>query len=107
LPVVSPLQQAKQALGGCLREIRTSAGLTQRDLARLAGWHSSKASRIEYGKQMPSEDDLKQWCLHSGRPEQVADLMAMVRPGSTRSSSRTMPGNVNAHRHTAWRAAVT
>lgn len=79
MPVLSPLQQAKQALGGRLREIRTAAGLTQRDLARLAGWHSSKASRIEHGKQMPSEDDIKQWCLHSGQPEPVPDLMAMVR----------------------------
>src|SRR5207237_379092 len=60
LPLSSPLQQAKRALGGRLREIRTAAGLTQRDLARLTGWHSSKASRIEYGKQMPSEDDIKQ-----------------------------------------------
>src|SRR5207253_4881648 len=75
----SPLQQAKRALGGRLREIRTAAGLTQRVQARLTGRHSSKASRIEYGKQMPSEDDIKQWCLHSGRPEQVADLVTMVR----------------------------
>jgi transcriptional regulator with XRE-family HTH domain len=76
---VSPLQQAKQALGGRLREIRSAAGFTQRDLARLAGWHSSKASRIEYGKQMPSENDIKQWCLHCGVPDQILDLMAMVR----------------------------
>jgi transcriptional regulator with XRE-family HTH domain len=69
----SPLQQAKQALGGRLRGIRVAAGLTQQDLARLAGWHSSKASRIEYGKQMPSEDDIKQWCRHCGQPEQVPD----------------------------------
>ena len=75
----SPLQQAKQALGSRLREIRVAAGLTQRDLAHRAGWHSSKASRIEYGKQMPSEDDIKQWCQHCGQPEPVADLMAMVR----------------------------
>jgi transcriptional regulator with XRE-family HTH domain len=73
------LQQARQALGGRLREIRGAAGLTQRDLARLVGWHSSKASRIEYGKQMPSENDIKQWCLRCGAPDQIPDLMAMVR----------------------------
>jgi transcriptional regulator with XRE-family HTH domain len=75
----SPLQHAKQTLGARLREIRVEAGLTQRDLARLTGWHSSKASRIEYGKQLPSEDDIKQWCLHCGTSEQTADLTAMVR----------------------------
>jgi len=79
LPVVSPVQQAKLAFGGRLREIRAAAGLTQRDLAKLAGWHSSKASRIEYGKQMPSEGDIKQWCLHCGALDQFADLLAMIR----------------------------
>ena len=28
---------------------------------------------------MPSEADIKQWCLHCGTPDQIADLMAMVR----------------------------
>ncbi len=79
MPVVPPLQQAKQALGGRLREIRIAAGLTQRDLAKLTGWHSSKVSRIEYGKQTPFEHDIKQWCLHCGALDQVADLLAMVR----------------------------
>jgi transcriptional regulator with XRE-family HTH domain len=79
VPFSSPLRQAKQALGGRLREIRGAAGLTQRDLARLAGWHSSKASRIEYGKQLPSENDIKQWCLHCGASDQIPDLVAMVR----------------------------
>src|SRR6266508_612350 len=78
-PSVSPLQQAKQALGGRLREIQAAAGLTQRDLAQLTGWHSSKASRIEYGKQVPSEDDIKKWCLHCSAPDEIADLMATVR----------------------------
>jgi transcriptional regulator with XRE-family HTH domain len=40
----SSVQQAKQALGDRLRELRLSAGLTGRDLGRLAGWHSSKIS---------------------------------------------------------------
>jgi transcriptional regulator with XRE-family HTH domain len=75
----SPVRQAQLALGGRLRELRIQAGLTQRELARLTGWHSSKASRIEYGKQKPSEDDIRQWCVHCGHPDQVTDLTAMVR----------------------------
>jgi len=43
------LRQAKQALGGRLREIRAAAGLTQRDLAALAGWHSSDTTRAPGG----------------------------------------------------------
>jgi len=45
----SSARQALEALGGQLRELRLDAGLTGRDLGRLAGWHSSKVSKIEYG----------------------------------------------------------
>ena len=68
---IDPNELAKN-LGGQLAGVR----LIVRDLAGLAGWHSSKASRIEYGKQMPSEDDIKLWCLHCGRPEQVTEQTA-------------------------------
>ncbi len=36
-------------LGAELRALRTSAGLTSGEAARLAGWHQSKVSRIETG----------------------------------------------------------
>lgn len=55
------------------------AGLTGRGLAALTGWHSSKISKIEYGKQAPSEDDIRAWCHHAGATSQVADLIATVR----------------------------
>jgi len=45
----------------------------------LAGWHSSKVSKIECGKQTPSEDDIRTWCLYSGAPDQADDLIVTVR----------------------------
>jgi hypothetical protein len=54
-------------------------GLTGRQLALLAGWQSSKVSKIEYGKQAPSEDDIRVWCQHCHAPDQVPDLLATVR----------------------------
>ncbi|MBG0818369.1 helix-turn-helix transcriptional regulator [Planomonospora sp. ID82291] len=75
-PAVS---QAKQALGARLRAIREAAGLTGRDLAARAGWHSSKVSRIEHGRQLPSEADITAWCFHCGASEQAADLVASLR----------------------------
>jgi helix-turn-helix protein len=42
----SSARQALEALGGQLRELRLEAGLTGRDLGRLAGWHSSKVSKL-------------------------------------------------------------
>ena len=32
----------------------------------LAGWLSSKVSKIEHGKQTPSEEDLQTWCQQCG-----------------------------------------
>jgi transcriptional regulator with XRE-family HTH domain len=75
----SSAQQALEALGARLREIRTDAGLTGRDLGRLAGWHSSKISKIEYGKQTPSAEDIRAWCAHCDASDQAADLIASLR----------------------------
>ena len=56
--------QARASLGIRLRDIRRDAGLPAVRLAQLAGWLSSKVSKIEHGKQTPSEEDLRAWCEH-------------------------------------------
>lgn len=73
------LHQARQALGQQLRDLRKDAGLTGRGLAALAGWHSSKVSKIEYGKQTPAEDDIRVWCRITSADKQIPDLIAAVR----------------------------
>jgi transcriptional regulator with XRE-family HTH domain len=75
----SSVQQAKQALGQRLREIRLDAGLTARALAELCGWHESKCSRIEHGRTPPSDADLRAWTKHCGAAVQTADLIATAR----------------------------
>ncbi len=67
------------AFGRRLREIRKDAGLSARRLAEVAGWHESKVSKIEHGRQPPSDADLKAWALHCGTTEQTADLIAVSR----------------------------
>ncbi|MEV3983598.1 helix-turn-helix transcriptional regulator [Nonomuraea sp. NPDC049758] len=62
-----------------LRDIRRDAGLSGVALATMAGWHSSKVSRIEYGKRNASEDDLRVWCEHCHAEDQLADLVATLR----------------------------
>ena len=74
----SSVQQAREALGARLREIRNDAGLTGQGLAGRAGWHSSKVSRIELGTQNPSPDDIRAWCLHCGAEAQTRDLLASL-----------------------------
>lgn len=75
----SAVHQAREVLGHRLRDLRRDAGLTGRQLATLAGWHSSKVSKIEYGKQTPTEEDIRIWCRYWGTPKQIPDLIATVR----------------------------
>ena len=77
--VTSAVHQAREVLGHRLRELRRDAGLTGAQLAERAGWHSSKVSKIEYGKQTPSEDDIRAWCRHTNAADQAPDLIAAVR----------------------------
>ncbi|GHA69049.1 transcriptional regulator [Streptomyces tendae] len=75
----SSVQQAREALGKRLREIRKDSGLTARDLAARAGWHESKCSRIENGRTPPSDDDLRVYTLYCAAADQTADLIATAR----------------------------
>lgn len=75
----SSVQQAREALGARLREIRKDSGLTARELASRAGWHESKCSRIENGRTTPSDDDLSTYTRHCGAEDQTPDLIATAR----------------------------
>jgi transcriptional regulator with XRE-family HTH domain len=75
----STVHLAREALGSRLRDLRKDAGLTGRQLALLTGWPNSKVSKIEYGKQVPSVDDIRAWCHHAQAEDQAADLVATVR----------------------------
>ncbi|MFE7838388.1 helix-turn-helix domain-containing protein [Streptomyces sp. NPDC057474] len=75
----SSVQQAREALGKRLREIRQDSGLTARELASRAGWHESKCSRIENGRTAPSDDDLRTYTLHCDAAAQTDDLIATAR----------------------------
>lgn len=72
-------QQARTALGQRLRELRRDARLTGRQLAQAHGWDPSKISKIEAGRQTPSEVDLEAWAETCGRPQAAPDLIASLR----------------------------
>jgi transcriptional regulator with XRE-family HTH domain len=71
--------QARASLGIRLRDIRRDAGLTGSELADMNGWLSSKVSKIEHGRQTPSEEDLRAWCEHCRALDDLPDLIAAVR----------------------------
>jgi transcriptional regulator with XRE-family HTH domain len=80
--VSTDYQQAREALGLRLRELRLSAPggrLTGAQLAERRGWNKSKVSRLENGKQTPTPDDLRLWAEATGQPEAYDELLARLR----------------------------
>lgn len=73
------VQQAREALGGRLRDIRKDAGLTARAVSRSVGWVPSKVSKLERGQQTPTDSDIRTWCRACGAEDQIADLIASLR----------------------------
>jgi transcriptional regulator with XRE-family HTH domain len=76
---VSNFQRAREALGLRLRELRRDRRLTGRQLAAEHGWHPSKVSKIEGGKQTPSEADIEAWASSCGQPDLTDELIASLR----------------------------
>ncbi|MBB6420685.1 helix-turn-helix transcriptional regulator [Streptomyces sp. AK010] len=78
--MTTQVEEALQALGARLRGFRKDAGFTSgRAFARATSWQESKVSRIENGRQRPSEDDIRVWCEMTGQGDQLGDLVAIVR----------------------------
>lgn len=62
-----------------MRDVRRSAGLSQRALSNRAGWHESKTSRIENANAEPSESDVITWCQVCSAESLVPELVAELR----------------------------
>jgi transcriptional regulator with XRE-family HTH domain len=77
--VANEVEQARQILGGRLRDIRMEARVSGRQLGALAGWHFTKISKIEHGHTTPSAADIELWCFHCGADSQIPDLTAAAR----------------------------
>jgi len=77
--VSGPAQQAREALGARLREIRNDADITARTLASRVGWHFTKVSKIEHGTRAPSEADIRSWCQACHAEDEIPDLIATAR----------------------------
>jgi transcriptional regulator with XRE-family HTH domain len=72
-------QQAREALGIRLRDIRRDAGLTGRALASAVGCHYARVSRNEHGRQAISEQYVRAVCQECQAEDQLPDLIASLR----------------------------
>ena len=73
------VQQAKEAFGARLRELRKEASLTGRALAQLTGLHYTKVSRAENGRQSLTDAEIRAWCAACGADDQAPELVVMAR----------------------------
>jgi transcriptional regulator with XRE-family HTH domain len=74
----SNVHEARIALGHRLRELRTAANLSGRQLAELLSWPASKISKLENGHQTPSDDDIRAWTRATGGEAETAALLASL-----------------------------
>jgi transcriptional regulator with XRE-family HTH domain len=75
---VSNVHEARTALGNRLRELRQQAALTGRQLAESLSWQASKVSKLENGRQTPSDDDIQAWTRATGSEGETAGLLASL-----------------------------
>jgi len=72
------VDEARNALGKRLRELRVAAKLSGKELAESLSWVGSKISKIENGKQSPTDDDIRDWARATNSEAQTASLLAAL-----------------------------
>jgi len=74
----SNVHEARNALGKRLRELRQAAGLHGRQLAESLSWPASKISKLENGRQTPSDDDIRAWTRATDSESETEALLASL-----------------------------
>jgi len=92
------VRDARNELGARLRELRRAAGLNGQQLADALSWPPSKVSKIEHGKQTPTDDDVRAWCWAARAEAQIERLLADLHTLETRHAEwqREMRGGLTA-----------
>jgi transcriptional regulator with XRE-family HTH domain len=74
----SNVHEARAALGKRLRELRQAAGYSGRQLAESLSWPPSKVSKLENGRQTPSDDDIRAWTRATNSEGETEGLLASL-----------------------------
>lgn len=72
------MEEARNALGQRLRELRRQAQLSGKELAESLSWQPSKVSKIENGKQTPTDDDVRAWTRATRTEYETEALLASL-----------------------------
>jgi len=74
----SNVHEARTALGKRLRELRSAAGFSGRALAGSLSWPPSKISKLENGRQTPTDDDIRDWTRATDSQHETEALLASL-----------------------------
>lgn len=112
--MTAPRNPHRARLAARLRALRAAAGLSGNRLAQQLGWPQPRVSKLETGKQIPTEDDLDAWVTATGAgKEQATELAgllsaARIEYATWRGVQRTAGGLAGRHAERAsWEAATT
>lgn len=100
---MNPSRSPLEDLGTRLRDLREQAGLTGTELASAlgAGWRQPKVSKIENGRQLPTEAELAAWAAVTGSA--VEPLVALRTRATSQldgeSGRSARAGGALAHQH--------
>jgi transcriptional regulator with XRE-family HTH domain len=75
---VLSVHEARRALGQRLRDLRQQAGLTGRQVAESLSWPASKVSKLENGRQTPSDADVRAWTSITRAEAETESLLASL-----------------------------
>lgn len=77
---MASFESRRLEFGDRLRGLRERAGLTGTELATALGWRQSKVSKIERGRQTPTDTDVVAWLAGLDTPpDTVAELRQQLR----------------------------
>src|SRR5207253_3951460 len=82
-----------------LREPRPEAGTTEARLASSLSWPVSKVSKLEIGRQTPTDDDILAWTTETGAPAEAEALLASLHTLETQHAEwrRVLQRGLRAH----------
>jgi transcriptional regulator with XRE-family HTH domain len=98
---VSSLHEARLALGKRLRELRREADLSGRELAASLGWPPSKVSKLENGRQSPTDEDIRVWARATASDAETDGLLASLHTLAVQNIEwqRQLRGGLRAHQN--------
>jgi transcriptional regulator with XRE-family HTH domain len=73
--VASSFEKRRLEFADRLSRLREQADMAGKDLAATLSWNASKVSKIETGKQTPSDEDLVAWLGALGTDDELAERM--------------------------------